>query len=87
MEPNGLREPLLPPSESVLVDFHLPSVKQGRKTKTVALKILAAKSTSSVSSLEAVIGKHKGVESVAASLVEGKAVIIYRPELVSVSQF
>ena len=86
MEKEDLKEPLLRSSESVIDDFHRSFVNKGAKTKTVSLKIIPTKSSSSSSSLEAVIEGQRGVESVSASLVEGKVVIVYRPELVTVCQ-
>uniref|UniRef100_A0A1D1XR43 P-type Cu(+) transporter n=1 Tax=Anthurium amnicola TaxID=1678845 RepID=A0A1D1XR43_9ARAE len=86
MELNGegdLKVPLLSPSESITVNFRQPSPQKGRKTKTVSLKIQGIKSTSCATSIETVVGKLKGVESVAVSPIQGQAVIIYRPELIS----
>ncbi|XP_078443712.1 heavy metal atpase 5 [Wolffia australiana] len=76
MEGKGIEEPLL--------GVHRLSEKKGDNTKRVTLKILPLKSTSSVSSLQSLIGGHRGVETVSTSMVEGKVVIAYRPDLISV---
>ena len=74
MEKEDLKEPRLLSSESVIDDFHRSLVNKGAKTKKVSLKIIPTKSSSSSSSLEAVIEGQRGVESVSASLVSEECV-------------
>lgn len=80
-----LRVPLLQSSETISVSLPQSSRKRARKTKTLTFKIGGIRCLSCAVSIESALGKLEGVESVTVSSLQGKVVIIYRPESISVS--
>ncbi|PIA48511.1 hypothetical protein AQUCO_01400830v1 [Aquilegia coerulea] len=82
---HDLKVPLLEPTESVAVTVSEPAQREHRKARTVMFKVGGMKCASCAVSIESVIGKRNGIESVMVSPLQGQAVIRYKPELISVT--
>ncbi|KAK1259575.1 putative copper-transporting ATPase HMA5 [Acorus gramineus] len=75
--------PLLESPERTTVTIPHPSLRRTKSTRTVMLKISGIKCATCATSIESMLGKLEGIESVSVSPIEGQAVIIYRPEFIN----
>nr|XP_043609864.1 copper-transporting ATPase HMA4-like [Erigeron canadensis] len=86
MDVNGkddLKEPLLPPSDAVVLDIKsTPSMHKG--VRTITFKIGGMECASCSMSIESLLQKLNGIESVVVSALQGQAVVKYVPDLVDV---
>uniref|UniRef100_A0A5B6ZXE0 P-type Cu(+) transporter n=1 Tax=Davidia involucrata TaxID=16924 RepID=A0A5B6ZXE0_DAVIN len=83
MEVNGkddLKVPLLQSADSVAVNVPQPIHNGDKKIKTIMFKIKGIECASCGTSIESVLRKHNGVESVVVSPLQGQAVVRYMPE-------
>lgn len=88
LDANGkaeLKSPLLQPSNGVAATVAQPVSNADKPTKTIMFKVSG--NESSPTSIESVLGKLNGIESVMVSPLQGQAVVRYMPELITVSQF
>ncbi|KAF9593250.1 hypothetical protein IFM89_021006 [Coptis chinensis] len=81
---HDLKAPLLQPTESVAVTVSQPDHKEHKKSRTVMFKVGGMKCASCAVSIESVLGKRNGIESVVVSPLQGQAVIRFIPELITV---
>lgn len=82
MEINGkddLNSPLLQHRDDVVVAIN-------EKTRTLVFKVVGITCASCVASIEAALGGIDGVQSVMVSVLQGRAVVKYVPEIIAVSQ-
>ena len=81
-----LKSPLLQPSNGVAATVAQPVSNADKTTKTIMFKVSSIKHESSPTSIDSILGKLNGVESVMVSPLQGQAVVRYMPELITVSQ-
>ncbi|KAL5719685.1 P-type Cu(+) transporter [Ranunculus cassubicifolius] len=82
---HDLKAPLLQSTESVAVTVSGSVQKEDAKARTVMFKVGGMECSSCAVSIESVLGKHKGIESVMVSPLQGQAVVQYKPELITVA--
>ncbi|XP_059665235.1 copper-transporting ATPase HMA4-like [Cornus florida] len=83
MEVNGehdLKTPLLQSLDNVAVTISQPTNNDVKKIKTIMFKISGIECGSCATSLEPILSKLNGVESVMVSPLQGQAVVSYMPE-------
>ncbi|WOL19223.1 hypothetical protein Cni_G28021 [Canna indica] len=78
--------PLLSSPDSVAVNIPQESAESDKKTRKITLSIRGITCASCVASIESVVGKMKGVESISVSPLRGQTVIRYRPKLTNVQR-
>ncbi|KAF9593379.1 hypothetical protein IFM89_022078 [Coptis chinensis] len=72
---HDLKAPLLQPTESVAVTVSQQDQKEHKKSRTLMFKVGGMKCASCAVSIESVLGKRNGIESVVVSPLQGQAVI------------
>lgn len=86
MDINGkddLSSPFLKDSDNSKVKVSKPVHDVGKGSKTIMFKISGITCASCSTSIESVLGKLNGVQSVVVSPLQGQAVVKYMPELIS----
>ncbi|KAM7528923.1 hypothetical protein LguiB_032333 [Lonicera macranthoides] len=78
-----LKSPLLQPSNGVAATVALPVSNADKTTKTIMFKVSGIQHESSPNSIDSILGKLNGVESVMVSQLQGQAVVRYMPELIT----
>ena len=89
MEPNGeasLKTPLLQHLESATSKVPQSSARGDKDSRKIMFKIGGINCASCAVSLESMVAGMEGVESIAVSPIQGQAVVLYRPEVINVSQ-
>ena len=89
MEPNGdasLKKPLLQHIESTTSNVPHSSPQGDKNSRKIMFKIVGINCASCVVSIESMVRGMEGVESIAVSPLQGQAVVLYRPEVINVSQ-
>ncbi|KAF5198008.1 Copper-transporting atpase hma4 [Thalictrum thalictroides] len=82
---NGKHDLKVPLLDSTAVTDSEQAQVEPRKARTVMFKVGGMKCASCAISIESVLGKHNGIESVMVSPLQGQAVIQYKPELITVT--
>lgn len=83
---NGLEEPLLGDSGSVVVSIPEAAHISDEKVRSISFKVNGITCASCAISIETALGSLNGIRSVMVSPLQGQAVVKYIPELITVRQ-
>lgn len=89
MKINGtddLNSPLLHHRDDVVVTIGNEDQIRSEKTRTLVFKVVGITCASCVASIESALRGIDGVQSVMVSVLQGRAVVKYVPEIIAVSQ-
>lgn len=89
MDMNGkddLNSPLLQNRDDVVVTISNEDRRSREKTRTLVFKVVGITCASCVASIESALQRVDGVQSVMVSVLQGRAVVKYVPEIIAVSQ-
>ncbi|CAN6476292.1 unnamed protein product [Victoria cruziana] len=86
LEDKNLHEPLLPFSDAVVISLPMTLPKKSGIVKNAVFKIGGIECATCASSIESSVGNLRGITNVAVSILQGQALIRYKPEFINVNE-